>query len=258
MIACITDFGHRDNFVGVVKGVIAGINPGVRVIDICHSVNPFSITNAQFMLHSSYTYFPRGTVFYVVVDPGVGSQRKGLIAVSKDYTFVLPDNGILSAVESEPGDCAVYAIDEENYSCVSPTFHGRDIFAPVAAQLASGKKPDELGTGFEQWHRMPFPVYRVLEKVVEAEVLHSDHFGNVTLSIPCEVVKLEQGRRYRLRINDRKISALACTTFSDLVTGEAGIHEGSSGFLEVIMNRRALQAEFNISLEDRAFLHLEG
>src|SRR5271157_4320555 len=129
-IALITDFGYTDSFVGTMKGVIKRINSDADIIDITHSVRSFSIPNAQFALYSSYKYFPIGTIFVVVIDPGVGTERKGLIAQDGGDYFILPDNGILSAVASR--SMKAYSIDMALFPGASATFHGRDVFAPVA------------------------------------------------------------------------------------------------------------------------------
>ena len=158
MIALITDFGTTDHFTGVVKGVIKKINPGAEIIDICHDVAPQSITNAQFILKSSYPYFPGGTIFYVVVDPGVGSDRKILIVKIKSFYFVMPDNGIISVLEND--EIETWEADISKFKNISNTFHGRDIFAPLAAKLSMGHSPGELGKKTSGYVRKTFPGYK--------------------------------------------------------------------------------------------------
>src|SRR5262245_41541017 len=155
IITLTTDFGLSDPFVGIMKGVILGIAPNAQLVDISHDVDSFDILEAAFLIQSAYRYFPHGTVHVVVVDPGVGSTRRPIAAVSHGQRFVAPDNGVLSTVF----DSEVYHIKNHSMflNSVSKTFHGRDIFAPVAANLAQGTPIDSVGPRILDFIKKPLP-----------------------------------------------------------------------------------------------------
>ncbi|MCA1793725.1 MAG: SAM-dependent chlorinase/fluorinase [Desulfobacteraceae bacterium] len=146
-IALLTDFGHLDTFVGVLKGVILSINPKAVIVDLCHAVAPRDIGHGAFLLDTSLGYFPKGTIFCVVVDPGVGSSRRAVLVQTRDYVMVGPDNGILWQAARRNGIQQAVHLTEIRYflSSVSATFHGRDMFAPVAAHLSLGMEPSAFG-----------------------------------------------------------------------------------------------------------------
>jgi S-adenosylmethionine hydrolase len=192
VIAMMTDFGLGDGDVGVMKGVIAGITPNVHIIDITHEVAPQNVSSAAWILASAYRYFPRGTIFVCVVDPGVGSSRGAIAMHAGDWFFVGPDNGLFSSIFAEQPVHAVVALDNPAYhlSQVSSTFHGRDIFAPAGAHLARGVALYELGTQLEpaalQRLEAGHPVRHGSH--IDAHILHVDHFGNLITSIPLSMV----------------------------------------------------------------------
>jgi S-adenosylmethionine hydrolase len=235
LIALITDFGHRDSYVGVMKGVIRSENPDVEIIDITHSIESFSILEAQYVLYSSVRYFPAGSVFCVVVDPGVGSSRRCLAATAGRYSFVLPDNGVLSAVESP--ELRVHAIDETAFQFVSSTFHGRDVFAPVAARISGGTALDSFGPHIDDWERKQFAPYESDGGVHAGAILHVDRFGNVITSIPSRSLDRRWGAVITVEIGSARFRARTCRTFYDLADQALGVLPGSSGFLEIVMNR---------------------
>ncbi|MGC8793227.1 MAG: SAM hydrolase/SAM-dependent halogenase family protein, partial [Bryobacteraceae bacterium] len=155
IITLTTDFGLADPYVGIVKGVILGLAPGARLVDISHDVNPFEIAEAGFLIWQSWRYFPKGTVHMVVVDPGVGTLRRPIVAEAGGHYFLAPDNGVLSMIyEEQPHK--VRAITAERYFLkpLSRTFHGRDIFAPVAARLSRGLAPARLGKPIRDYARL--------------------------------------------------------------------------------------------------------
>lgn len=194
IVALLTDFGIGDGDVGVMKGVVAGITPDAHIIDLTHAVAPQNVASAAWILASSYRYFPAGTVFVCVIDPGVGSSRSAIALHAGDWFFVGPDNGLFSYVLQEQ---VVYgAVDLTNsayhLAAVSSTFHGRDIFAPVGAHLAGNAArvfPD-LGKALEptSLERLPYLSATRQENTIEASVLHVDNFGNLITSIPLSIV----------------------------------------------------------------------
>jgi S-adenosylmethionine hydrolase len=237
LIALITDFGHRDSYVGVMKGVIRCESPDIEIVDVTHSIESFSIPEAQYVLYSSVRYFPAGSVFCVVVDPGVGSSRRCLAATDGRYSFVLPDNGVLSAVESP--ELRVHAIDETAFQFVSSTFHGRDVFAPVAARISCGMALDCFGPRIGDWVRKQFAQYEYNCGVHTGAILHVDRFGNVITSIPSQSLDRRGGAVVTVEIGSARFRAHACRTFSDLSDQALGVLPGSSGFLEIVMNRHS-------------------
>lgn len=185
-IALLTDFGLEDIYVGVMKGTMQRICPTATLIDLSHHVPPQSVRGGALALLHSYGYMPAGTIFLVVVDPGVGSARHPIVVKTKEYTFIAPDNGVLSYALAEIGAYEAVKIQKREYFAqrVSPTFHGRDVFAPVAAHLAAGNVQwDGLGETLNELYHLRLPLLDVQPYAVRGEVTHIDHFGNVLTSI---------------------------------------------------------------------------
>ncbi|ACB39856.1 SAM hydrolase/SAM-dependent halogenase family protein [Pyrobaculum neutrophilum] len=180
LIALLTDFG-RDYFVAAMKGVILSINPRAQIVDITHDVPPQDVQTGAFVLKAVYRWFPRGTIFVAVVDPGVGTERAPLLLKTRGYLFVGPDNGLLAPAAEEDGVLEAYRIGV-GLPQLSKTFHGRDVFAPAAAYLSLGVEPRLLGTPVAQWRRLEIPEARVEDGVVYGRVVYVDRFGNVYTS----------------------------------------------------------------------------
>ncbi len=253
IIGLITDFGNDDMYVGVVKGVIYGVNSRARIVDISHGVASYSVTNGQYCLYSSYRYFPRGTVFFVIVDPGVGSRRRAIVARDRGYIFVAPDNGILDAVLTASAE--VFTLREGQFGDISATFHGRDVFAPASAMLAMGADPQSFGDSAEGRVRKPFPMYGpadgadgAAEGAFKGSVVHVDKFGNVITSFPNDL--LSGGNGFLVRGAWGVFSARPVCTFSDLRKGEAGVISGSSGLIEIALQRASLAERYGIHIDD--------
>src|SRR5881394_1004814 len=172
VIALLTDFGVRDHYAGTMKGVILGICPDVTLVDVSHDVPPHDVLAGALVLAASYRYFPAGTIFLVVVDPGVGSARRGIAAESGDYKFVAPDNGVLTAVLDEHAPKKVVELSERRYArpTVSRTFEGRDRFAPAAAWLAKGIELSALGRSANAIHRLDIHQQTVASDRIDGQV----------------------------------------------------------------------------------------
>lgn len=216
LITLTTDFGIKDPFVGVIKGVICGINPNVYFIDITHEIEPYNIREASYVLYSAYKYFPAGTIHLSIVDPGVGSNRKKIVAVTDKYYFIAPDNGILSLIISDKDVNIREIIEITNTSLflpnISATFHGRDIFAPVAGWLSTGLSIDSIGKRTETYVKLPsaFPA-KVEDNVIKGEIIYIDRFGNLHTniiinrhktflnSLLSDTAKIEIGRIWTIR-----------------------------------------------------------
>lgn len=249
MIALITDFGYTDNYTGVVKGVIKKLNPEVEIIDVTHGVVSYSVLNAQYMLYSSVKHFPQSTIFYVVIDPGVGSQRRAIVGFLDGLCVVAPDNGIISSILCDEGD--VFSVNNDYFGTVSSTFHGRDVFAPVAALLSKGISPFDFGTRIDDWIRKPFPEYLVNNKVVEGIVLHVDKFGNVITSVPNDSFVIPGKAVCTISESGKSFALKVSKNYSELKHGVSGVLKGSSGFLEMAMNMVSLADAYSIKIEDR-------
>ena len=195
LITFTSDFGDRDYYVGAVKGVLLSCCPQARIIDISHQVAAHDLLEAAFVLGSAYRSFPPGTVHLVVVDPGVGSQRRGIVARDPSYSFVAPDNGVLSLIFGNRQECRVAAIEAEHYfrQPVSPTFHGRDVFAPVAARLAQGVAIEQMGPEIDDYLLLDLPPTRREGGRLEGFVLHIDTFGNVITSLCPDDIRTQLG-----------------------------------------------------------------
>ena len=253
-IVLTTDFGIVDAYVGVMKGVILSINPQASIIDLSHQVQPQNLQQAAFLLVAGHHYFPPESIHVVVVDPGVGTQRRILLLVTATARFLAPDNGVLSQVllahlpnpPNQPGlvavpdDCSVYALSNSEYwlQPVSNTFQGRDIFAPVAAHLSLGVGPAELGERVEQvtWLPSPEPVQE--GEVIRGLVIYQDHFGNLITNIPERL--LPQADQVTVTIKGEIIRGLSRTFHDDPgLSGKSLAGKsllaliGSHGYLEV-------------------------
>lgn len=186
LIALLTDFGTGEHYTGVMKGVILATNPDARIVDITRAVQPYDVRGASLVLGAAAHYFPRGTIHVAVVDPGVGSGRRGVIAATRNYYFVGPDNGVLSCAFDDPLYAWTRELEEDAFFLdeVSSTFHGRDIFAPVAAHLSRGVPPEEFGPVAADPIRLDFPrVEFEGDDAIAGEVIYVDHYGNLITNI---------------------------------------------------------------------------
>lgn len=186
IVTFTTDFGLQDPFVGIMHGVVLNIHPETRIADICHAVPSFDVLDGAFTIAQAYRFFPPRSVHVVVIDPGVGSTRRPILAETNDYVFVAPDNGVLSLIEAREPKFTVRHITAERYFLqpVSQTFHGRDIFSPVAGWLSKGIAPSEFGPEVTDHIRLPLPpVERVATNSLRGVVLKVDKFGNLITNL---------------------------------------------------------------------------
>jgi S-adenosyl-L-methionine hydrolase (adenosine-forming) len=186
IVTLTTDFGLNDPFVGIMHGVVLNIHPETTVVDVCHAVASYDVFDGAWTIAQAYRVFPSRTVHVVVVDPGVGGQRRPIIVETDDYIFVAPDNGVLSLVETREPKFTVRHITAERYFLqpVSQTFHGRDVFSPVAGWLSNGVAPAEFGPEISDYVRLVLPtVERIGENSLRGIVLKMDKFGNLITNI---------------------------------------------------------------------------
>ncbi len=235
VITLTTDFGLSDHFVGVMKGVIARICPSAHVIDISHGVRPYDIIDGAFTLVQAYRYFPKKAIHVVVVDPGVGSARRPLLAEMAGQFFIAPDNGVLSMVMARETSVRVRHITAEKYFLhpVSRTFHGRDVFSPVAAHLAAGVTPARFGKRVDDFIRALFdkPV-ETGKRAWRGTILKSDHFGNLATNFHIDEFPSIRTHAFALQVGAASIKRLALT-FSECAPGELFVVVGSSGYIEI-------------------------
>jgi len=242
LITLLTDFGTADYFVGAMKGVILSINPDAHVIDITHEIPPQDILSGAFTLSAAYKNFPEGTIHVAVVDPGVGSHRRAIVATTHNQCFVGPDNGLLSFIFEEEKDVRVFHATNEDYfqKPLSNTFHGRDIFAPLAAALSKGVHTENFGVEITDYIRLPnLKPNFIREGQLEASIIHVDRFGNCVTNLTRREITDEMiARGLTLTINGRKI-----TSFRRFFAEESDASDnlfaiwGSAGYLEIASNR---------------------
>ncbi|HZP01607.1 MAG TPA: SAM-dependent chlorinase/fluorinase [Terriglobia bacterium] len=242
LLTLTTDFGTSDHFVGVMKGVIHTINPGAQIVDLCHHINSYDIFDAAYTLAQSYRFFPPGTVHVVVVDPGVGTSRRPIVVRAAGQKFVGPDNGVFSLVYEREEAVEVRHVTADHYflNPVSHTFHGRDIFAPVAGWLSKGVETDKFGEVVMDYVRFTSPKpKRVGGSLVRGVVLKVDKFGNlITNFTPQDVPEIfaENPSPFKMVVNQREITQLNLA-YSMGKPSELFAIVGSSGFLEICTNR---------------------
>ena len=241
-VTLITDFGTEDHYAGTMKGVILNINPEVQIVDICHRIAPYDIFEAAYALLQSYRFFPPGTIHVVVVDPGVGTARRPILASAGQYRFVAPDNGTLSLLFAREEGARVWHITADHHflNPVSNTFHARDIFAPVAGWLSRGMPEDRFGEPITDYVRFSSPKpRRVSETLLKGMALKVDTFGNLITNIsPDDVPELfsDNPPPFRIIINNQEITHLNLS-YSMGRPSELFAIVGSSGFIEICTNR---------------------
>jgi S-adenosylmethionine hydrolase len=236
ILTLTTDFGLADHYVGVMKGMILGICPQAQIVDITHEVTAFEIAEGAFTIAQAYRYFPKKTVHVVVVDPGVGSDRRPIVVEAGGQCFVAPDNGVLSMIYSEEKH-KVRQISNETYfrHPVSRTFHGRDVFAPVAAHLAAGVAVSQMGKLIRDYERAEFETPRLNgTRSWSGRVLKIDRFGNVVTNF--RVRDFGDLGSFSLAIGLEEIRRSA-GSYAEAVAGELFAIAGSSGYWEVSVNQ---------------------
>jgi S-adenosylmethionine hydrolase len=249
VISLMTDFGMKDGNVGIMKGVIWGICPMVRISDLSHIVQPQNIREAAYIFARAVPYFPKGSIHVVVVDPGVGTQRRPMAAQIGDWFYVGPDNGtitgLLERAEQEGWQTAFVELNQRKYwlPTISYVFHGRDIFSPIAAHLANGIPLHELGTDFDNPIRLELPKPEKTQTGWRGQVIHIDHFGNISSNVRVEHLgdALKNKEDIHVRLNGMEIIGLV-NTFGERPVGELIALLGSTGNLGVsVVNGSAQQ-----------------
>ncbi len=245
IITLTTDFGLEDPYVGQLKGAILKYNISARIIDICHSIPAHDILTAAVTIRTSYNYFPKGTIHLVIVDPGVGSQRRILAATAGKHLFIAPDNGALSLLFQDNMIQTVHRVENASLfpSEISSTFHGRDIMAPIAAAVAGGMSLDKVGPTAEinSCTHLNLPEPNISGTRIDGQVLHVDRFGNIrtnitTTDLTSDQKKFQPASFSGIRIKGHTINNIS-NTYSDSPSGSLVAVIDSAGYLEIAVNR---------------------
>lgn len=269
LISLLTDFGTADNYVGVMKGVMLRIAPQARFLDITHQISPQSVREGAYSLQTSLPYFPQGTIHLVVVDPGVGSDRRAVGVQIPGAQFIAPDNGVLSYVLSGQEDIQAVELANPAYHLkeISTTFHGRDIFSPAAAHLAAGVPLGELGPSVDDLVQLPEPYLAYEQGCIRGEVISIDHFGNLATSINTlqwrgeDALALDPlwtmaggggdeviipAARAVVRVGEWEVAGIAAT-FSAVDPGHPVAVVGSEGGLDLSLNQGNLAEKLGVT-----------
>jgi S-adenosylmethionine hydrolase len=255
VIALFTDFGNTDPYVAQMKGAILTIDPEARLLDLTHDVTPFDVTQGSYLLDQSTEEFPAGTIFIAVVDPQVGSDRAPLLLKTSAGKFYLgPDNGLFSRVIDREGFAAAWKLDQRAYfrsGATSDTFHGRDIFGPVAAHLAQGTDPARMGTaiGASSIEMQSMHAPEIAGGIVSVEVLHVDHYGNVILNLLSgsdAAAKLHMGNLVKISIGHESFSGPMVHTYAEGEKGRLILLYGANGLLEISMNQGSASEKLKV------------
>lgn len=234
IVTLTTDFGIKDHYVGVMKGVMLSINPDVLIVDITHQIPPQDIFGGAFTLRNFYRYFPQGSIHVAIIDPGVGSRRKPIALKADGYIFIGPDNGVFTFICRESKSAKVFEISNSKYVLpnMSHTFHGRDIFAPAAAHISLGIPLEDLGKGVKKPVMISIKEPETRGDEIVGEFIYVDSFGNLISNIPSELIKPGS----RIYVGKRTINGIS-KSYSSAQKGELIAIIGSSGLLEISVNQ---------------------
>jgi S-adenosylmethionine hydrolase len=241
IITLLTDFGTTDPYVAAMKGVALSVNPDLQLVDISHEINPHDVAEAGYIVTMSYGYFPPGTVHAAVVDPGVGSERRILAAEVAGQVLMAPDNGLLTMALAQSPPSRVVNVTNADYfhHPVSMTFHGRDVFAPVAAHLTLGVDLGEMGAEVQDYERLEAATASVSKLAIDGQVIHVDRFGNLVTNITRSDIAAFHGEEHtalRVHIAAEEIAGVS-RTYAEVGLGELLAVVGSTGLLEISANR---------------------
>ncbi len=240
IITLTTDYGTNDHLVGTMKGVILKINPDVTIVDISHNVTAYDLLDGALTIGSAYSYFPPKTIHVVVVDPGVGTERRPLLVSAQNQYFIAPDNGVLSVIFEREDNVAVRHANVEHYylNPVSNTFHGRDVFAPVAAWLTKGWQTPSMGDEITDYKKFSMPKPKEADGGLRGVVLRVDAFGNLVTNFRAEHLaqNAQENGNLKMQVGTHAITNLV-DTFAHGAAGEPIAYVGSSGYIEIGVNK---------------------
>ncbi len=240
IITLTTDYGTNDHLVGTMKGVILRINPDVTIVDISHNVTAYDLLDGALTIGSAYSYFPPKTIHVVVVDPGVGTERRPLLVSAQNQYFIAPDNGVLSVIFEREDNVVVRHANVEHYylNPVSNTFHGRDVFAPVAAWLTKGWQTPSMGDEISDYKKFSMPKPKEADGGLKGVVLRVDAFGNLITNFRAEHLaeNAQENGNFKMQVGTYAITKLV-DTFAYGAAGEAIAYVGSGGYIEIGVNK---------------------
>jgi len=259
IITLLTDFGLRDSYVAEMKAVILSICPEANIIDISHEVRKYDVRMGAYLLARASRYFPKGTIHVAIVDPGVGSERRAIIIESERALYVGPDNGILMMAAEMDGIKHVYQITNEKYmlKTISKTFHGRDVFSPVAAHLARGVPLSEFGPEIKDPIKPSYTKPKILNKTIEGEVIHIDDFGNIITNITAENLKeigIMEGDIIKVKIGEKTMKLKLCTSYAEVPPNQPLTIIGSGETLEISINQGNAAKTLQTNVGDKVIL----
>jgi len=253
VIGLFTDYGWEDPYVAQLKGVIVSIDPNARLMDLTHTVTPFNVVEGAYLLDQCAEEFPAGTIFVAVVDPQVGTDRPPvLIQTTKGKFFIGPDNGLFTQVIDHEGFERAWQLDKPEFfrpGSTSHTFHGRDIFGPVAAHLASGTDPEKFGTPIKNLFLYPVKEPTFANGTIAVEVLHLDRYGNVILNLSSDgdmAAKLKEGNLVKISIGKESYAGPLVKTYGELEKGRLMLLYGGNGLLEIAMNQGSAARQLKV------------
>lgn len=252
-IGLFTDYGWDDPYVSQLKGVILTIDPNARILDLIHTVSPFNVAEGSYLLDQASEEFPSGTIFVAVVDPQVGTPRDPvLIQTAKGKFYVGPDNGLFTQVIDREGFSKAWKLDKPEFyrpGVTSSTFHGRDLFGPIAAHLAAGMSPDKLGTPVKNLTMLPIKEPSFSSGTLSVQVLHIDRYGNVVLNLPKGsdvAAKLKEGNLIKISIGKESYSGPLVKTYGDGEKGRLILLYGGNGLLEIAVNQGSASRQLKV------------
>ena len=258
LIVILTDFGLKDGFVGTMKGVIYSINPEARIVDLCHDISPQDIRQADFLLRTSAKYFPEGTVFLVVVDPGVGTGRKAIILKTGGALYVAPDNGVLTGIYRQEKAPEVIEITNKDYFLpeVSRTFHGRDIFSPVSAYLSRGTDPGLMGEKLDSIKLLEEALPSIDEEGrICGTVIYIDKFGNLITNLSEVFLEknIKTDEKIIIKLKKQRIKGFS-QSYGESAPGNVLAIIGSSGYLEIAVNQGSAEKYLNCRPGEKLYI----
>lgn len=254
VVTLTTDFGPSSTYVAAMKGVMLSINPTLNILDLSHSIPPQNLQIASFFLRNTISYYPQQTIHVVVVDPGVGSKRDILLVEMDDQSLIVPDNGVCSSMFLSAGSLKIYRLNNPKYwrANVSATFHGRDIFAPVAAHLSKGIAPNELGVLTDSYVKLAEAIPIQSDQKVTGEIVYIDDFGNILTNIPSNLLRSSVSETKRVRFGETTLSKFA-SHYAEVGKGELVALISSFDTLEIAINHgnaaKVLHAEIGAKVD---------
>ncbi|MCM8824201.1 MAG: SAM-dependent chlorinase/fluorinase [Candidatus Omnitrophica bacterium] len=260
VIGLLTDFGYKDNYVGVMKAVILNINPKVNIVDITHSVTSHSVSEGAFLLWKSYRFFPKDSIFLVVVDPGVGSQRRAIAVKTKNYYFVGPDNGVLYLAVKEDSLKKIVSLDNKNYflKYVSSTFHGRDVFSSIVGYISKGVDIEILGKKNSDMESLEISKPLISKDRIKGEIIYIDNFGNIVTNITKDdFLSVFKNKKFIASLNGRNFSEIYdCYNYAP--KRKPFFIEGSFSYLEVSLKESSASKYFKARIGNQVEIKLSN